>query len=147
MAEAIERIRKTRSQVDETFSRIEKDKDKDKKDAKPDPLVEAGGKLKGDLTKLERRLWNPYDSPGIQPETDVLNKVGYPFVYILSSWAPPSPTHLEYLRQAEAAVAAILVDFNKFFATDVAAFRKQVDDAKLRLLPEEKPIEVKREGG
>jgi hypothetical protein len=57
---------------------------------------------------------------------------------------------LEYLRQAEAAVAAVLVDFNKFFkffATDVAAFRKQVDDAKLRLLPEEKPIEVKKEGG
>ena len=67
--------------------------------------------------------------------------------YILSSWAPPSPMHLEYLRQAETAVAAILVDFNKFFATDVAAFRKQVDDAKLRLLPEEKPIEGKKEGG
>jgi len=159
LAEAVERIRKTRSQVDEALSRVDKDKDKkeakpdaktaDAKpaDAKPDPLTEAGDKLKADLTKLERRLWIPYDVPGILPDTDVLSKVFNPYGYILSSWAPPSPTHLEYLRQAEAAVAAILIDFNKFFTTDVAAFRKQVDDAKLRLLPEEKPIEVKKEGG
>jgi photosystem II stability/assembly factor-like uncharacterized protein len=146
MADAIERVRRTRSQVDEALSLVDKDKDKDRKDAKPDPLVEAGGKLKGDLTKLERRLWSPFDSPGIQPDTDVLSKVGNPFGYITSSWGPPSPTHLEYLRQGEAAVAAILVDVNNFFATDVAVFRKQVDAAGLRLLREEKPIEVKREG-
>jgi photosystem II stability/assembly factor-like uncharacterized protein len=151
MSEAVERVRKTRSDVDQVLARAEsakKDKDskdgKDKKKEDKDPLVEAGNKLKDDLTKLERRLWIPYDAPGIQPETDVLSKVGYPFGYILSSWAPPSPTHLEYLRQAEAAVAAILLDVNKLYTTDVAAFRKQVDDAKLRLLPEEGPIEVKR---
>jgi len=95
---------------------------------------------------MEHRLWNPFDSPGIQADTDVLSKVGNPLGYITSSWGPPSPTHLEYLRQGEAAVAAILVDVNKLFATDVAAFRKQVDAAGLRLLPEEKPIEVRREG-
>ncbi len=155
ISEAVERVRKTRSDVDQVLARAQsakKDKDKDKdaqasKDKKEekDPLVEAGNKLKDDLTKLERRLWIPYDSPGIQPETDVLSKVGYPFGYILSSWSPPSPTHLEYLRQAEAAVAAILADVNKLYTTDVATFRKQVDDAKLRLLPEEGPIEVKRD--
>ncbi|HYX22765.1 MAG TPA: hypothetical protein VFC23_01325, partial [Thermoanaerobaculia bacterium] len=146
LADAVERIRKTRTDVDAVLAKVPKHEGAPA-DAKPDPLVEAGGKLKDGLTRLERQLWIPYDAPGIQPETDVLSKVSYPSGYILSSWAPPSPTHLEYLRQAETAVAAILVDFNKFFATDVAAFRKQVDDARLRLLPEEKPIEVRREGG
>ncbi len=146
LADAVERLRKTRADVDAVLAKVPK-KEGAPADARPDPLVEAGGKLKDGLTRLERRLWIPYDAPGIQPETDVLSKVGYPAGYILSSWSPPSPTHLEYLRQAETAVAAVLVDFNKFYATDVAAFRKQVDDARLRLLPEEKPIEVKRVGG
>ncbi|HEX4964237.1 MAG TPA: hypothetical protein VF173_25670 [Thermoanaerobaculia bacterium] len=146
LADAVERLRKTRSDVDALLAKMPK-KEGAPADAKPDPLAEAGGKLKDALTKLERRIWTPYDIAGIQPDTDVLSRVGYPFGYILSSWAPPSPTHQEYFRQAETAVAALLADFNKLYATDVAAFRKQVDDAKLRLLPEEKPIEVKKGDG
>ena len=65
------------------------------RDAKPDPLVESAGKLKGDLVKLERRLWVPYDAVGIQPETDALSRVNYAAGYVLSSASPPSPTHLE----------------------------------------------------
>lgn len=81
---------------------------------------------------------------GIQPETDALSKLGYAYFPIISTWQPPSPTHLEYLRQAESAAQAVLADFNRFFATDVATFRKQVDEAKIRLLPELAPVEVKK---
>ncbi len=150
LAEAVDRIRKTRADVDSVVARIESAK-KEKKDVaaggqdeKPDPVVEAAGKLKGDLDKLERRLWVPYDTVGIQPETDVLTKLFYTFGYVLSTWSPPSPTHLEYLRQAEAGVQTVLADFNRFFETDVAAFRKQVDDANVRLLPVLGKVEVKR---
>jgi len=159
LAEAVDRVRKTRSDVDQILAKAqaaksEKDKQeaamadaKDSKDAKadkPDALAEAGGKLKGDLDKMERRLWLPYDTVGIQPDTDALTKVFYSMGYILSTNEPPSPTHLEYLRQAEVEVQSVLKDFNHLFETDVAAFRKQVDDAKIRLLPEMGPVEVKK---
>ena len=113
-------------------------------DAKPDPLVESANKLKGDLDKLERRLWVPYDAVGIQPETDVLSKVSYAAGYVLSSWSPPSPTHREYIRLADQAVDAVLADVNRFFDTDVAAFRKQAEAAGVRLLEDTGKVEVKR---
>ncbi len=147
LSEAVDRLRKTRADVDSVVARVESAKAAKKsetKDEKPDPIVEAAGKLKGDLDKLERRLWIPYDSVGIQPDNDALSKVFYVFYYVTGTWEPPSPTHLEYLRQAEANTQAVLADFNRFFETDVAAFRKQVDEANVRLLPDLGKVEVKR---
>jgi len=144
LAEAVDRIRKTRADADQVAAKVQSaKKDQAKDESKPDPLVEAAGKLKGDLDKLERRLWIPYDAVGIQPPTDALSKL-FDASGVVSTWEPPSPTQLEYLRQAEAAAQAVLADFNRFFATDVAAFRKQVDEAKIRLLPEMAPVEVKK---
>jgi hypothetical protein len=137
LAEAVERIRNARADVDTVIAKVESRKQAtEAKDAKPDPLVETAGKLKGDLVKLERQLWVPYDAVGIQPESDALSKVNYATGYILSSMSPPSPTHLEYLRQAEQLVNATLADVNRFFETDVAAFRKAADAAGVRLLPD-----------
>jgi hypothetical protein len=145
LAEAVERIRNARADVDTVIAKVESRKQAtEAKDAKPDPLVEAAGKLKGDLVKLERQLWVPYDAVGIQRESDALSKVNYATGYVLSSMSPPSPTHLEYLRQAEQLVNATLADVNRFFETDVAAFRKQVDAAGIRLLPEMGKVEVKK---
>jgi len=151
LAEAVERVRNTRADVDAVLAKLQsRKKDEEpagpnaKADAKPDPLVESGGKLKEGLDKLERQLWQPYDVVGIQPETDALTQVFNAFGYVLSSWAPPSPTHLEYLGQAEKTVDATLADVNRFFATDVAAFRKAADAAGVRLLPDLGKVEVKR---
>ncbi|HEV8578037.1 MAG TPA: hypothetical protein VGX68_03050 [Thermoanaerobaculia bacterium] len=145
LAEAIDRIRKTRADADQVVAKVTSaKKDTTPSDAKPDPLVEAAGKLKGDLDKLERRLWAPYDAVGIQPPTDVLSKLFDAYAGVFSSWEPPSPTHLEFLHRAETETQAILADVNRFFATDVATFRKQVDEAKIRLLPEMAPLEVKK---
>ena len=143
LATAVERIRQARTDVDAAVAKVQSRKGPEEKD-KPDPLVESATKLKAGLDKLERRLWVPYDAVGIQPETDVLSRVFSPASYVTSSWAPPSPTHLEYLRQAEKAVDDVLADFNRFFATDVAAFRQQVDAAGVRLLPDLGKVEVKR---
>ena len=145
LAEAVDRIRKTRADADQVVAKVQSArKDGAAADAKPDPLVEAAGKLKGDLDKLERRLWPPYDSVGLLAPTDALSKLFDAYFGVASAWEPPSPTHLEYLRRAEEATQAVLADFNRFFATDVAAFRKQVDEAKIRLLPEMDPVEVKK---
>jgi photosystem II stability/assembly factor-like uncharacterized protein len=151
LAEAVERVRNTRADVDAVLAKFQsRKKDEEpakpevKSDAKPDPLVESGGKLKEGLDKLERRLWQPYDVVGVQPETDALTKVFNSIGYVLSSWAPPSPTHLEYLGQAEKNVDATLADVNRFFETDVAAFRKAADTAGVRLLPDLGKVEVKR---
>ncbi|MFL6197349.1 MAG: VPS10 domain-containing protein [Thermoanaerobaculia bacterium] len=149
VAEAVDRVRSTRADVDAVLAKVEAKAQKDKKDAadgkdaKPDPLVESAGKLKEGLTKLERRLWIPYDAVGIQPETDVASKLGYAVNYVLSTWGPPSPTHLEHLRQAEARLNGVLADFNRFYETDVAAFRKAVDESKVRWLPDLGKVEVK----
>src|SRR5436305_585585 len=146
LAQAVDRIRTTRSDVDAVAAKIQSRK-KDaapETGAKPDPLVESANKLKGDLDKLERRLWVPYDAVGVQPETDVLSKVSYAAGYVLSSWSPPSPTHREYIRLADQAVDAVLADVNRFFDTDVAAFRKQAEAAGVRLLEDTGKVEVKR---
>ncbi len=146
LAEAAQRIRDTKADVDSVLARVQAQK-KDQtpvKDAKPDPLTESANKLKSDLDKLETRLWTPYDAVGIQPGTDVATKTFYAFGYVLSSMSPPSPNQLEYLRQAEKATGDVLADVNRFFETDVAAFRKQADAAGARLLPDLGKVEVKR---
>ncbi len=150
LAEAAGRIRDTRADVNSVVARVQaRKKDappeaKDAKDAKPDPLLESANKLKEGLDKLELRLWTPYNAVGIQPGTDAATKAFYATGYVLSSWAPPSPTHLEYLRQAEKATNDVLADINRFFETDVAAFRKTADAAGARLLPDLGKVEVKR---
>jgi photosystem II stability/assembly factor-like uncharacterized protein len=147
LAEGAQRIRDTKADVDTVVARVQaqkKDKAPDAKDAKPDPLAESANKLKEGLDKLELRLWTPYDAVGIQPGTDAATQTFFAFGYVLSSMAPPSPTHLEYLRQAEKAADTVLADINRFFETDVAAFRKQADAAGARLLPDLGRVEVKR---
>ena len=37
----------------------------------------------------------------------------------------------------------VLADFNRFYETDVAAFRKLVDDSKVRFLPDLGKVELK----
>ena len=134
LAEAVERVRNTRADVDAVVAKVQAKKPAEGSDAKPDPLVESAGKLKEGLDKLERRLWIPYEAVGIQPELDAASQVGYVTGYLQSSWSPPSPAHLEYLRQAEKRVNDELAEVNRFFETDVAAFRKQADAAGVRVL-------------
>ena len=61
-----------------------------------------------------------------------------------SSWEPPSPTHLQYLAQAEKALGAILPEIDRLFAQDVAAFQARVAEAKVGLLPLPAPLAAPR---
>lgn len=148
LAEAVDRIRRTRADVDVVLDKVKKAQEADKaahpeKPAEASPLVKAGGALKEKLTGLEKRLWKPYDTVGITPELDALSHLNYVGAYVTSTWAPPSPTHLEVLRQSEQEINGVITDLNRLYSTDVADFRRQVEAAKVGLLPELETLGVK----
>jgi photosystem II stability/assembly factor-like uncharacterized protein len=145
IAEAVDRIRKTRTDIDAVIAKVKKDDRKDdKKDKDTPPLAQAGQAVEEKLTALEHRLWNPYDAVGLLPETDLQSRVTTARSYLTDTWAAPSPTHLEYLRQAETAAAGLIADVNRLFDTDVADFRRQVEAAKIGLLPVMEKLDVRK---
>ena len=111
-------------------------------DEEPSPLAGAAEKLGKRLDELETRLWQRPDAKGIHEPEDVTNQIGITMAALTGQWDPPSATQLETLRQAADRLDKFLGDFNRFCAADLAAFRRQVVDAKVGLLPEEAPIAV-----
>ena len=137
--EAIERIRKTRADIDAITAKLEKPEPA----ATPDPLVESGNELKEKLGRMERRLWTPPKTAGIVADTDAWSKIGYPLYSLQSSWDAPTEAQLTYLSRAEAALRGVLADFNRLFETEVAQYRKAVSDRNLVLLPQHDPLDIK----
>ncbi len=111
-------------------------------DEAPSPLAGAAEKLGKRLDELETRLWQRNDAKGIREPDDVVDQIGITMGAISGQWDPPSATQLETLRQAADQLDKLLADFNRFCATDLAAFRRQVVETKVGLLPEEAPIAV-----
>ncbi|HJQ35947.1 MAG TPA: hypothetical protein VKB93_02300 [Thermoanaerobaculia bacterium] len=120
--EAIERIRKTRADIDAVAAKLKKDDDS----ADPDPLIKQGGDLKKKLDAMEKRLWSPPKTKGIVAETDALSKIQYPLQSLQSSWDAPTPAQLAYLTYAEGVLREVLADYNKLYSEDVARFREAV---------------------
>jgi photosystem II stability/assembly factor-like uncharacterized protein len=165
-AEAIERIGRIRADVDAAAAKAKKaaeerkraaagksraaDEDKKmaagKSEAQQDeaasPLAGAAEKLGKKLDELEKRLWVRPDAVGIREPDDIADQITIAGGAITQQWDPPSPTQLEVLRQAADRLDKFLDDFNRFCATDVAAFRKQVVEANAGLLAEEPPIAI-----
>ena len=151
---ALERIERTRTDLDAAVAKSRQAMEEERRakhEAPPEkgaatPISEAADGLKKRLRDLDHRLWQGPDENGIQPPDDVYSKLSYVQNALTSSWDPPSPTQLEYLRQTAADLDRYLDDLNRFYATDVAAFRKQAAAAKIELLPEEPPIAVAKPG-
>jgi photosystem II stability/assembly factor-like uncharacterized protein len=117
--EAIERIRKTRADIDAVSAKLKKDDDS----ADPDPLVKSGTDLKKKLDAMERRLWSPPRTKGIVAETDAMSKVQYPLQSLTSSWDAPTAAQLAYLTYAEGVLREVLGDYNKLYSDEVAKYR------------------------
>jgi photosystem II stability/assembly factor-like uncharacterized protein len=132
--EAIDRLTATRAEIDANAAKLKKDDPA----AEPDPVVKSGNTLKEKLDKLERRFWVPPNTVGIIADTDIGSKIGYPTAAMQSSWAAPTEAQLTYLSRAEASLKALLADFNKFYAEDVAKYRAEAAKA----LPPEKELSV-----
>lgn len=138
VADAIERIQKTRADIDAVSAKLKKpDATADKT---PDPVVKSGTALKKRLDEMEKRLWSPPKTKGITADVDVLSKIGYPLYAMSSSWDAPTPAQLTYLERAEAELKTVLADFNKLFAEDVAKYRDEVRAANVSLFGELPPL-------
>jgi photosystem II stability/assembly factor-like uncharacterized protein len=135
---AIERIQKTRADIDAVAAKLKKDEPA----AEPDPVVKAGNALKESLDRLERKLWTPPKTKGIIAETDVWSKIGYPLFAMQSSADAPTAAQLTYLDQAEVELRNVLEEFNKVFAEEVAKYREEVRKGSVELLPALEPIAI-----
>ena len=145
---AIERINTLRADTDFVLQRAGKMDEQEKKDtgAKESsykPLMDAAGKLKKDLGDLEKKMWNPPKSKGILPENDPWSKIDYVSNSLESSWDAPTPAQVEYLKQAEHQLAAVLGEVNQFFDQRIPEFKKLVDEKKIQLLPALDPLKMK----
>ncbi len=89
---------------------------------------------------MEKQLWSPPETVGIVAENDAVTRIFELEEYVTSTWAPPSETHLAYLRDAEVKLATVLDEVNAFLAGDVAAFRARADAAGFRLLAPAPPV-------
>lgn len=143
---AIERIVKTRRDLDAVTAQLRKQDEDAKKAEGASPnkdLLADARKLKKGLDDLEGRLRQPENPRGLVGDTDVLSKINYAQRSISSSWDAPTPAQLAYLGEAEQLLRSTLTDLNRFFTEDVVAFRAKVKESDLRLLGEGPPIEVR----
>jgi len=150
VADAVNRIGATRKDVDLVLAKLDA-QDKARKDAgEPEPkenpnkpLRQAARDLQKKLSDVERRFYVPPMTKGIVEDRTAQNRLQVANRALAATWDPPSDTVKQYMDQAEAATKDALAAFNKLYAEDVAAFRQKVAAAKIDLLGEMAPIEVK----
>ncbi len=142
---AIERLRRTRGDVATVLGKLEKPKDQggDEEDADPQAdLRKAAKALEEGLDGLERRLWQPPDTKGIPAEDEPWDQILRVQRSLGLSWDAPNEAQRLNLAQAREALQTVVADLNRFYAEEAAAFRQQVREAGIELLPEEDPIAV-----
>ncbi|HEX3553089.1 MAG TPA: hypothetical protein VIA62_07665 [Thermoanaerobaculia bacterium] len=128
----VERLLKTRADVETAAARARTDASPALRPA----LLQAAADLQTKVNALERRFRVGPETPlGVARDELVLEKVWFAVDTLQTSMDPPTPTTLAYLERAEKALEAYLVDLNRFYAEDVAAFRKQIAAAGLELVP------------
>ncbi len=129
-AEAAIRIRRTRDDVAVVEERLRRRTETlrdpaERRKANETPLAKEAAALKKALTEQENLLWSPPEEAGIAARDRVAQELQTAAGDVASSWAPPSPTHIERLRQAEARLTRYLAELDTFYAKDVAAFREK----------------------
>ena len=148
LAEAVERINQTRTDIDAVTAKLKARVKKDEKDPASEAktpeseLTKSARDLRKKLDDMEKRLWQPEGTKGIVADTDVESKINYAMRAIGSSYDAPTPAQLAYLERAEANARKVLADFNQLFSQDVAAFRAKVNELDVQLLPEAQPISI-----
>ncbi|HTQ81245.1 MAG TPA: hypothetical protein VMM92_14705, partial [Thermoanaerobaculia bacterium] len=150
--EAIERVIAARKDVDLALSRLRQgDEGKDAKDGKDGgeakekeadkALVRAGEKLKKDLSVVEKKLWIPPGTKGIQRDKDLTSRLERLDESLTSAWSSPTPAQKAFLETTEAQAEAVATEVRQLFDSEVKAFRDQIDKAGIGLLlpPKEAP--------
>jgi photosystem II stability/assembly factor-like uncharacterized protein len=105
-----------------------------------DLFLEEAEKVQKSAKELDKRLRRDRDAKGIGGEIYVLREVQEAEGFLSSTWDRPSPTVLEYLNRAERSLEGFLVEFNRFYAEDLASFRVRVKGTDFPFLKDEKPL-------
>jgi photosystem II stability/assembly factor-like uncharacterized protein len=147
VADSVERLRRTRGDVDAITAQLRRDQEKAKKDgAAEDParkaVLDAARDLQRKLNDLEKRFWQTEDAVGLTEDSDLEQRIGTVARGIASSWEAPTPAQLANLDRAEKETRQAVDDVNRFFAEDVAAFRAKVEATKFQLLAPVEPLKV-----
>jgi len=151
VADAINRIAATRKDVSLALARLDaQDKERERNGAAKGgddagkALRQSARDLQKKLSAVERRLYVSPDVKGlVEDETTALSKVENARRVISSSWETPSATANAYLDETDRSVREVLADVNKLYAEDVPAFQRKLADAKIGLLSDQGPIEIK----
>jgi hypothetical protein len=151
VADAINRIAATRKDVSLVLAKLDaQDKERERGggpkggDDAGKALRQSARDLQKKLSAVERRLYGSPDVKGlVEDETTALSKVETARRAITSTWETPSATANAYLDETDRTVREVLADFNKLYAEDVPAFQRKLADAKIGLLSDQGPIEVK----
>jgi photosystem II stability/assembly factor-like uncharacterized protein len=151
VADAINRIIATRKDVNLALAKLDaraKERERDGGTAKPTDaekvLRQSARDLQKKLTTVERRLYVSPDVKGlVEDDTTALSQVENIRRALGSAWETPSSTTTAYLDDADRTVKAALAEVNKLYAEDVPAFQKKVVEARIGLLGDQGPIEVK----
>lgn len=148
VADGVERIQRTRRDVDAVTAQLRRDQEAAKKQAgaADDParkaVLDAARDLQRKLGDLEKRFWETEDVKGLEEENDLEQRVGSVARSLGSSWDAPTPAQLASLDRVEKETRQVIDDLNRFFAEDVAAFRAKVQETKFQLLPQWDPLKV-----
>jgi photosystem II stability/assembly factor-like uncharacterized protein len=151
LTDAVERTRNTRTEIDDVLKFVQKGEEAatatstngegtDGGNANRE-LMKTGRELKKTLSELEKEFWTPPGTTkGIQRVNNASRRLSYVGGSLGSSRDAPTQAQMVYLEQAESALQSALVEFNRVFSEDVAAFRAQVESAGISFLEPGEPL-------
>ncbi len=137
-AEAVNRIRDTRRGVERVLAAV-----RGEQDSTHAAIRRAGKGLNDSLDTLEEVFWGPQDRQGIYRPPDVVwRMLGSVSRSMGSSWDAPTEAQMLYFRQAEQRLEEALSTMRRVFEEQVTAFRRQVAEAELAILPQIEPVDL-----
>jgi photosystem II stability/assembly factor-like uncharacterized protein len=147
VADGVERIRRTRGDVEAITAQLRRDQEAARKQGGADDparkaVLDAARDLQKKLGELELRFWQTEDAKGLLEDSDLEQRAGNVARSVGSTWDAPTPAQLAYLGRVEKDAQKAVDDLNRFFAEDVAAFRAKVEATKFQLLPQMDPLKV-----
>jgi hypothetical protein len=148
VVDAVVRLHRTREDLALIVSRLkdegeQRDTGSSGENERHQELLDRAAELKESLVAMEKRFWVSPETKGIVADNDIpYSRIRQVLRSFGASWEAPTPAQLAYLAGARSLLEAVLADFNGLYDLDVAAFRRQVRDAGIVLLPEEGPLTV-----
>jgi photosystem II stability/assembly factor-like uncharacterized protein len=136
---AVERVVGARRDVDIVLAKVRQAGTDGKPREADRPLVQAGEKLKRDLTAAEKKLWIPPGTKGLNRDNDLLSRLERVDEALSSAWDSPTPAQRALLENTEAWAGNILREVDQLFVGEVAQFRSQVEKAGIGLFSGGRP--------